>query len=37
MNLGGIDTDIPNLLPISENAADLDGVAVDDADDLDGG
>jgi hypothetical protein len=37
MDLGGIDPDIPNLLPISENAADLDGVAVNHADDLDYG
>ena len=37
MDFGGIDPDIPNRLPISENVPDLDGVALDDPDDLDGG
>jgi len=37
MGLGGIDTDITDLHPISENTAGLDGVAVDHPDDLDGG
>jgi len=35
MDLGGVDPDIPDHHPISEHAADLNGVAVDDADDLD--
>jgi hypothetical protein len=37
MSLGGIDTDIMDLHTVSENTTDLDDVAVDDADDLDGG
>jgi len=37
MSLGGIDPDIPNRHAIPENTADLDGVAVDDTDDLDYG
>jgi hypothetical protein len=37
MSLGGIDPDIPDLHAISENTTNLDGVAVDDPNDLDGG
>jgi hypothetical protein len=37
MDLGGIDPDIPDRHTVSDNAADLDGVAVDDPDDVDGG
>ena len=35
--LRGIDADVANLLSLSGDTADLDGVAVDDADDLDYG
>lgn len=37
VDFGGIDPDIANLLPISENATNLDGIAVNDPDDLDCG
>ncbi len=37
MDFGGIDADVANLLPISENAAYLDSVTVNDPDDLDYG
>jgi hypothetical protein len=35
MDFGGVHANVSNCHPVSENTADLDGVAVDDADDLD--
>jgi len=37
MSLGGVDADITDNNAVSENAANLNGVAVDDANDLDHG
>jgi hypothetical protein len=37
MNLGGVHANVSNCHVISENTTNLDGVTVDDPDDLDGG
>jgi hypothetical protein len=37
MHLRGVNSDIAHLLPLASNTANLDGVVVDDADEVDNG